>query len=226
MTEQRTTGEAIVDGLLAHDVDTVFGIPGVQTYPLYDALARTPQITVYGPRHEQTAAYMAFGYAQSTGRPGVFSVVPGPGVLNASAAVLSAYGASAPMVGLTSEIPSAFMGRGLGHLHEMPDQLATMRTFTKWAANISHPADASSAVTEGCAGAFVSGGVVRAPTGGSDTDRPGESRARRRPSCCGEEPDDHGRRRCPRRMGRGACVGRIPTGARRVVSRRKGSGQR
>ncbi len=148
MTEQRTTGEAIVDGLLAHDVDTVFGIPGVQTYPLYDALARTPEITVYGPRHEQTAAYMAFGYAQSTGRPGVFSVVPGPGVLNASAAVLSAYGASAPMVGLTSEIPSAFMGRGLGHLHEMPDQLAAMRTFTKWASNISHPAEASAVIAE------------------------------------------------------------------------------
>ena len=148
MTEQRTTGEAIVDGLLAHNVDTVFGIPGVQTYPLYDALARTPEITVYGPRHEQTAAYMAFGYAQSTGRPGVFSVVPGPGVLNASAAVLSGYGASAPMVGLTSEIPSAFMGRGLGHLHEMPDQLATVRTFTKWASNISHPADASAVVAE------------------------------------------------------------------------------
>ena len=148
MTEQRTTGEAIVDGLLAHDVNTVFGIPGVQTYPLYDALARTPQIKVYGPRHEQTAAYMAFGYAQSTGRPGVFSVVPGPGVLNASAAVLSAYGASAPMVGLTSEIPSAFMGRGLGHLHEMPDQLATMRTFTKWASNISHPAEASAVVAD------------------------------------------------------------------------------
>jgi acetolactate synthase I/II/III large subunit len=148
MSEQRTTGEAIVDGLLAHNVDTVFGIPGVQTYPLYDALARAPEITVYGPRHEQTAAYMAFGYAQSTGRPGVFSVVPGPGVLNASAAVLSAYGASAPMVGLTSEIPSAFMGRGLGHLHEMPDQLATMRTFTKWASNISHPADASAIVAE------------------------------------------------------------------------------
>jgi acetolactate synthase I/II/III large subunit len=148
MSEQRTTGEAIVDGLLAHNVDTVFGIPGVQTYPLYDALARTPEINVYGPRHEQTAAYMAFGYAQSTGRPGVFSVVPGPGVLNAAAAVLSAYGASAPMVGLTSEIPSAFMGRGLGHLHEMPDQLATMRTFTKWASNISHPADASAIVAE------------------------------------------------------------------------------
>lgn len=64
-TEMRTTGEAIVDGLLAHGVDRVFGIPGVQTYALYEALAaQTENITVYGPRHEQTAAYMAFGYAQ------------------------------------------------------------------------------------------------------------------------------------------------------------------
>lgn len=140
----RTTGQAMVDSLLAHDVDTVFGIPGVQTYPLYDALAAVPeQIKVYGPRHEQAAAYMAFGYAQATGRPGVFTVVPGPGVLNASAAVLSAYGASAPVVGLTSEIPSPHIGRGLGHLHEMPDQLATMRTFTKWAAMIADPSETS-----------------------------------------------------------------------------------
>ena len=152
MTDQfvhRTTGDAIVDGLLAHHVDTVFGIPGVQTYALYDALARVgEQIRVFGARHEQGAAYMAFGYAQATGRPGVFSVVPGPGVLNAGAAMLSAYGASAPVVCLTSEIPTAYIGRGLGHLHEMPDQLATLRTFTKWAANIEHPALAAGLVAD------------------------------------------------------------------------------
>lgn len=146
--EVRTTGEAIVDGLIAHGVDTVFGIPGVQTYALFDALAQAPQITVHGARHEQTVAYMAFGYAQATGRPGVCSVVPGPGVLNASAAILSAYGASAPLVCLTSEIPTTAMGKGLGHLHEMPDQLASMRTFTKWAANIMTPGEAPALVSE------------------------------------------------------------------------------
>lgn len=144
----RTTGEALVEGLAAHGVETVFGIPGVQTYALFDALARTPEITVRGARHEQTVAYMAFGYAQATGRPGVCSVVPGPGVLNASAALLSAYGASAPVVCLTSEIPSTEMGKGLGHLHEMPDQLASMRTFTKWAANVMSPGEASALVAE------------------------------------------------------------------------------
>jgi acetolactate synthase I/II/III large subunit len=144
----RTTGEAIVEGLVAHGVDTVFGIPGVQTYGLYDALAREPRINVIGARHEQTVAYMAFGYAQATGRPGVCSVVPGPGVLNAAAALLSAHGASAPVVCLTSEIPSSQIGRGFGHLHEMPDQLASLRTFTKWAENILHPTEAPGLVAE------------------------------------------------------------------------------
>jgi acetolactate synthase-1/2/3 large subunit len=63
-------------------------------------------------------------------------VVPGPGFLNASAALISAYGASAAVICLTGEIPSAFVGRGLGHLHELPDQLATMRSLTKWAATV------------------------------------------------------------------------------------------
>ena len=149
MDVTRTTGEAIVDGLIAHGVDTVFGIPGVQTYALFDALARAgDRITTYTGRHEQGPAYMAFGYAQATGRPGVFSVVPGPGMLNAASAILSGHGASVPMVCVTGEVPAAHMGRGLGQLHEMPDQLATMRTFTKWAANILHPAEAPGLVAE------------------------------------------------------------------------------
>ncbi|WP_438854819.1 thiamine pyrophosphate-dependent enzyme [Agromyces sp. M3QZ16-3] len=145
----RSAGEAIVDGLIAHGVDTVFGIPGVQTYPLFDALAQADdRIRTIGARHEQACAYMAFGYAQSTGRTGVFSVVPGPGVLNAGAAMLTALGASTPLVGLTSEVPSIYMGRGLGHLHEMPDQLETLRSFTKWAANVGTPSQVPEVLAE------------------------------------------------------------------------------
>lgn len=143
MTSQPTTADAIVATLIAHGVDTIFAIPGVQTYPLFDAIARSGEIKVIGARHEQTVAYMAFGYAQATGRTGVYSVVPGPGFLNASAALISAYGASAPVLCLTGEIPSRFVGRGLGHLHELPDHLATMRSLTKWAAVIQHPTQAA-----------------------------------------------------------------------------------
>jgi acetolactate synthase-1/2/3 large subunit len=144
-----TGGEAIVAGLTAHGVDTLFGIPGVQTYGLFDALYNArDRIRVLHPRHEQATAYMAFGYAKVTNRAGVFSVVPGPGMLNASAAVASAYGASAPVLCVTGQVPSDFIGSGLGHLHELPDQLATMRSFMKWAARIEHPAQAPATMCE------------------------------------------------------------------------------
>ena len=81
-------GEAIVNGLVAHGVDTVFGLPGAQIYGLFDAFHQA-QLKVIGARHEQACGYMAFGYARSSGKPGVFSVVPGPGVLNAGAAACS-----------------------------------------------------------------------------------------------------------------------------------------
>ncbi len=145
--ETLTGGEAIVRGLEAHGVDTVFGLPGVQIYGLFDALHRAgPGITVYGARHEQGSGYMAFGYARSTGRPAVFSVVPGPGMLNAAASLLTAFGANERVLLLTGQTPRRFLGQGRGHLHEMPDQLATMRGFVKWAERIDHPSQAPSLV--------------------------------------------------------------------------------
>jgi acetolactate synthase I/II/III large subunit len=131
-------GEAIVDGLVAHGVDTVFGLPGAQIYGLFDAFQQA-QLKVIGARHEQACGYMAFGYARSTGRPGVFSVVPGPGVLNAGAALLTAFGANEPVLCLTGQVPTQYLGKGRGHLHEMPDQLATLRSFVKWADRIEYP---------------------------------------------------------------------------------------
>ena len=138
-------GEAIVSGLVAHGVDTVFGLPGAQIYGLFDAFQQA-QLKVIGARHEQACGYMAFGYARATGRPGVFSVVPGPGVLNAGAGLLTAFGANEPVLCLTGQVPSAFLGKGRGHLHEMPDQLATLRTFVKWAERIEYPANAPALV--------------------------------------------------------------------------------
>ena len=131
-------GEAIVGGLVAHGVDTVFGLPGAQTYGLFDAFQQA-QLKVIGARHEQACGYMAFGYARSTGRPGVFSVVPGPGLLNAGAALLTAFGCNEPVLCLTGKVPTPFLGKGRGHLHEMPDQLATLRSFVKSADRIEYP---------------------------------------------------------------------------------------
>ena len=144
-----TGGAAIVEALVANGVTSLFGLPGAQMYPLFDALQqRRDQIRTYGARHEQTCGYMAFGYARSTGKPGVFSVVPGPGVLNTTAALCTALGCNTPVLCLTGQVPSAFLGRGRGHLHELPDQLATLRTLTKWSARIERAADAPEIINE------------------------------------------------------------------------------
>jgi acetolactate synthase-1/2/3 large subunit len=139
-------GEAIVDGLIAHGVDTIFGLPGAQIYGLFDAFHQRG-LRVIGARHEQACGYMAYGYARATGRPGVCSVVPGPGVLNAGAALLTARGSNEPVLCLTGQVPSSFLNQGHGHLHEMPDQLATLRTFVKWADRIEYPDAAPSLVS-------------------------------------------------------------------------------
>ena len=137
-----TGGAAIVEAARANGMTTIFGVPGAQIYPLFDALHGT-DVDVIVPRHEQAAAYMAMGYAKSTGRTGVFTVVPGPGVLNASAALCTAMGNCAPVVCLTGQVPSSFLGRGRGHLHELADQAATLRTLIKNAWRIESASDAS-----------------------------------------------------------------------------------
>lgn len=144
-----TGGEAIVRALIANGVKTVFGLPGAQMYPFFDALHRhSGAIRTIGTRHEQACAYMAFGHARSTGRPGVFSVVPGPGVLNTFAALATAAGCCAPVLCVTGQVPSAFIGKGRGHLHDLPDQLAALRSVCKWAARIERVADAPAVVDE------------------------------------------------------------------------------
>jgi acetolactate synthase-1/2/3 large subunit len=149
MRKSVSAAQAIVESLIEHGVDVIFGIPGVHTYRLFDALyERRREIRFIGTRHEQGAAYMAYGYAKSTGKVGVYTCVPGPGVLNTTAALCTAYAANASVLCLTSEIPAADIGRGFGILHELPDQLATLRSLTKWSERIDHPTQVPRIIAE------------------------------------------------------------------------------
>lgn len=145
-----TTGEIMAKSLIAHGVDTVFGIPGAHMYDFNDALAREAEsIRFIHTRHEQGAGYMAYGYAKSTGRASAYTVVPGPGLLNSGAALCTAYGANAPVMCLTGNIMSHLIGQGRGQLHELPDHLGTLKGLTKWAARINHPTEAGAVMAEG-----------------------------------------------------------------------------
>ena len=145
----KTGGEAIVESLIAHDIDTLFGLPGVQNDWLYNALFdNRDQIRVIHTRHEEGAAYMAFGAAAATGQPAVFSVVPGPGLLNAGAALASAYAVNAPVFCIAGQIHSSRMGKAMGDLHEIPHQSEVLRGLTKFSDLVLHPADAGRKVAQ------------------------------------------------------------------------------
>lgn len=143
------TADAVVESLIQHGIDTLYALPGVHNDHLFDAAFRAQdRIRVIHPRHEQTAAYMALGAALVTGKPQAFAVVPGPGILNASAALLTAYGMNAPVVAIAGQIPSFAIDRGFGHLHEIHDQLGLLRHITKHAARITSPHEAPALVAD------------------------------------------------------------------------------
>src|ERR1700704_4470313 len=115
MTSKMTTAEAIVASLIAHGLDTIYALPGVQNDHLFDALFKaSDHIRTVHTRHEQGAAYMALGAALATGKPQAYAAVPGPGLLNSSAALLTAYGMNAPVLALIGQISQSAIGRGLG----------------------------------------------------------------------------------------------------------------
>ena len=144
-----TTAEAVIESLLAHGIDTLFALPGVHNDPLFDAAHKaSDRIRVIHPRHEQTAAYMALGAALVTGKPRAFAVVPGPGMLNASAALLLASAMGAPVVALVGQIPSFAIDQGHGHLHEIHDQIGLLRHIVKQGGRIRSPQEASGLVAQ------------------------------------------------------------------------------
>ena len=124
--------QALIQSLAREGVEVVFGLPGVQIMEIYDALYEQPGIRLITVRHEQSAGYMADGYARTTGRVGVALVVPGPGALNASAAVGTAYASSSPVMLISGQVDTAMLGQNRGALHEVNDQLDVFKPITKW----------------------------------------------------------------------------------------------
>jgi acetolactate synthase I/II/III large subunit len=153
-----TTGEATVAALLAHGLDTLYALPGVHNDELFDALAKVSvagKIRVVHTRHEQGAAYMALGAAVATGKPQAYCVVPGPGLLNSAAALLTAYGMNAPVLALFGQIPEDAIGRGFAYLHEVRDQAGIIERLVDWSARIRSPSDAPLLVAEALRSVFM-----------------------------------------------------------------------
>ena len=138
----------MAESLYLEGVRVVFGLPGVQIYHALDGLQRHGGIRFITTRHEQAASYMADGYARASGEVGTALVVPGPGLLNASAGIGTAYAASSPVLIVSGQIRRDLIGVNRGELHEVNDQMDAIRPITKWASRILDPSDIPEAVHE------------------------------------------------------------------------------
>lgn len=139
---EMTGGEAVVESLIANGISTVFGLPGAQLDPIFVALHdRQDRIRVIHSRHEQGCAYNAFGYSEVSGDVGTMLVVPGPGLLNAGAGIVTGYACNTKMLCLVGQGRSPLIGKGFGVLHEIPDQFDTAKGLVKWADKVTDQAE-------------------------------------------------------------------------------------
>jgi len=144
-----TGGRAVVESLIAHGVDTVFGVISIHTMDVYDSLRDlSDRIRFVGCRHESAAAYMAYGYAQVTGKPGVIVSSTGPGAGNAVGALGEAYAASVPIVHITTDVAPALRNSRRGEIHEPNNQLEMFRSVTAWNTFVPEPGGISAAIFE------------------------------------------------------------------------------
>jgi acetolactate synthase I/II/III large subunit len=129
-TKPRIGGHLVAESLAALGADVAFGVPGIHSLAIWEALRDGP-LAVYGTRTELSAGFAADGYARSSGRPAPLLLSTGPGALNSLTAVMEAASAHVPVVAISSQIPSDLVGRGRGYLHELTDQLASFRPLVK-----------------------------------------------------------------------------------------------
>jgi acetolactate synthase I/II/III large subunit len=181
----RHGGLVLVDLLLAHGVETVFGLPGGQTLALYDGIGqRSPAIRHVLVRDERSGAYAADAYARVTGRVGVCDATVGPGAAKLPSGLGEALNASIPVLAIVSDLPRAWhRHRYRGAASQALDQAALLAPVTKWIAEVPEPAALPGLVREafetavsgrpGPAALIVPQDVLDAPWEGEEAPAPG-----------------------------------------------------
>jgi acetolactate synthase-1/2/3 large subunit len=147
MTE-RSGGDAVVAMLEALGVRHVFGIVSVHNLPIFDAIARDPRIELVPVRHEQGGVHAADGYARATGSLGVVIASTGPGTANGMGGLFEAAYASSPVLMITGQIETAYLGKGQGYIHNADRQAEMLGTLVRRAATVTRRADLVPVFTE------------------------------------------------------------------------------
>ncbi|MEU8823063.1 thiamine pyrophosphate-binding protein [Streptomyces sp. NPDC048636] len=156
---ERHGGDLVVESLTALGATTVFGLPGQHALGAFDALRRS-RLEYVGLRVENNAGFAADAFARVTGSVAPLLVSTGPGALMTLAALQEAAAASAPVLALGSQVPTAGLGGGRkGYLHELTDQKASFRDVVKSV----HTVRAASQIPSAVAAAWAS--ALAAPAG-------------------------------------------------------------
>ena len=142
-------GQAVVEVLGTWGVEVVFGIPGVHTLALYDALYEHPRIRHVTVRHEQGAGFMADGYARASGKVGVAITTTGPAAVNTLTPIGEAYAESSPVFLICSGQTDEMDGADSGSLHEMRNQFETLVSVTGQGTRVSKVEEIPEALFEG-----------------------------------------------------------------------------
>ncbi|MEH7505628.1 thiamine pyrophosphate-binding protein [Neobacillus drentensis] len=150
-----TTADAVVQELVRAGVETAFGIVSIHNMPIYDAIQREGSIHLVCSRGESGAANMADGYARATGKLGVVITSTGTGAGNAAGSLIEAWAAGVPVLHLTGEVASPYLGTGRGYIHECKDQLSMMEGSCKKAVRLRRPEQASAVIRQAIQDAFA-----------------------------------------------------------------------
>src|SRR5437588_3669841 len=127
---ERRGGHVVVEVLEALGVEVAFGVPGIHSLAIWEAL-RTSPLREIGMRTELAAGFAADGFTRSSGKPAPLLLSTGPGALNSLTALMEAASSHVPVIAISSQIPRSLIGRGRGYLHELPDQLAVFAPLVK-----------------------------------------------------------------------------------------------
>ena len=128
-----TGAQALVDCLRREGIDHVFGIPGTTNLPILDVLRATPEIRFILTRHEQGAAFMAYGYARALHRPAVVTATEGPGVTNLATGIGAAYKGYVPIISVSGAQELWLREKDAS---QDIDQVTFHRPITKWAYSV------------------------------------------------------------------------------------------
>ncbi|GAA0435598.1 thiamine pyrophosphate-binding protein [Lentibacillus halophilus] len=138
-----TAADSVVQELVKANVEIVFGIVSIHNMPIYDAIAKNSDIHMVAARGESGAVNMADGYARATGKLGVVITSTGAGAGNAAGALTESWNKGTPLLHITGEVASDYIGKGKRYIHECKDQLAMMEGASKQALLLQEPEQTS-----------------------------------------------------------------------------------